>query len=271
MRERFLEIPFSVLDTKQGHWQKRKEKWRELGLESEVGREGGLMKYSKTILSQRKYIRGSSIFDEALTELMYHWFCPEQGKILDPFAGGSVRGIIAHYLNRQYVGIELREEQVVSNRNQAQRIIPDNQPTWHMGDSDKVLDSISDEFDFIFTCPPYFSLEVYSELPDDLSNMSDEEFIVKYESIIKKSCDKLKKGAYACIVVGDVRDKNGYYKDFITTTKLAFYKAGMRLYNEAILLQGGLNLAGMRVNRIFTASKKLVKVHQNVLIFKKPK
>jgi hypothetical protein len=40
---------------------------------------------------------------------------------------------------------------------------------------------------------------------------------------------------YACFVVGDVRDKKtGFYKDFITDTKKAFYKAGlnfiMKLY-----------------------------------------
>ena len=54
-----------------------------------------------------------------------------------------------------------------------------------------------------------------------------------------------------------------------TITKMAFYKAGLKLYNEAILLENGLNTATMRADRQFTASKKLIKVHQNVLIFKK--
>ena len=123
----------------------------------------------------------------------------------------------------------------------------------------------------IFSCPPYMDLEVYSDRPDDLSTLNDDEFTLKYQSIIKKSCNKLKKDGFAIFVVGDVRDKKtGFYKDFITITKMAFYKAGLKLYNEAILLENGLNTAAMRADKQFTANKKLVKVHQNVLIFKKP-
>jgi DNA modification methylase len=55
---------------------------------------------------------------------MYKWFCPEGGTILDPFAGGSVRGIVANYLGFKYTGIELRQEQVDSNREQALDILP---------------------------------------------------------------------------------------------------------------------------------------------------
>ena len=36
-----------------------------------------------------------SVFDPVLCELMYYWFSFDKAKILDPFAGGSVRGIIA--------------------------------------------------------------------------------------------------------------------------------------------------------------------------------
>lgn len=39
-----------------------------------------------------------------------------QGHILDPFAGGSVRGIVASTLARWYVGVDLRGGQVAANR-----------------------------------------------------------------------------------------------------------------------------------------------------------
>lgn len=41
------------------------------------------------------YQSGTSIFDPVLCELAYRWFTPADGSILDPFAGGSVRGIVA--------------------------------------------------------------------------------------------------------------------------------------------------------------------------------
>jgi len=68
--------------------------------------------------------------------------------------------------------------------------------------------------------------------------------------------------------VGDVRDRNGDYYGFVPDTIKAFQAAGMKLYNEAILLNS-LGTAMLRVNNCMK-SKKLVKVHQNVLVFRKP-
>ena len=47
-----------------------------------------------------------------LCELMYYWFSFEGAKVLDVFAGGSVRGIVAQMLNRDYTGIDLSKEQI---------------------------------------------------------------------------------------------------------------------------------------------------------------
>jgi hypothetical protein len=68
----------------------------------------------------------SSIFDPVLAELAYRWWCPLGGTILDPFAGGSVRGIVAAKVGRQYVGGELRSEQVEANIKQANEIIKED-------------------------------------------------------------------------------------------------------------------------------------------------
>jgi len=274
LRDKYVEPPFTRLDAVSGSWQKRKNLWKQKGIKSELGREGALcLAQGLNSFDPRESYTGTSIFDPVLCELMYKWFCPDAGTILDPFAGGSVRGIVANYLGFKYTGLELRPEQVESNRQQGLDILPiTNQPQWYEGDSDILLnDKWSFDFDMIFSCPPYMDLEVYSDRPDDLSTLNDDEFTLKYQSIIKKSCNKLKKDGFAIFVVGDVRDKKtGFYKDFITITKMAFYKAGLKLYNEAILLENGLNTAAMRADKQFTANKKLVKVHQNVLIFKKP-
>ena len=273
LRDKYVEPPFTRLDAVSGSWQKRKNLWKQKGIKSEIGRDENALKYSSMINGKSESYTGTSIFDPVLCELMYKWFCPDGGTILDPFAGGSVRGIVANYLGYKYSGIDIRQEQIDSNREQAMDILPiENQPQWYVGDSDVLLnDKWNFDFDTIFSCPPYMDLEVYSDRPDDLSTLNDADFTLKYESIIKKSCDKLKKDGFAIFVVGDVRDKKtGYYKDLITITKMAFYKAGLKLYNEAILLENGLNTAAMRADKQFTAGKKLVKVHQNVLIFKKP-
>jgi DNA modification methylase len=267
LRDRFIEPPFSVLDTKTGNWQRRKKDWFKVGIKSEVGRKKNMLKMSKTASLGKK---DTSIFDPALCELLYKWFVPENGTILDPFAGGSVRGIVSNYLSFNYTGIDIRPEQVESNREQALDILDvNNQPQWYVGDSNKVLDGFDKEYDFVFSCPPYADLEVYSDLDGDISNMPYNKFMTAYEEIIAKSCKLLKRGSYACFVVGEVRDKKGHYIGFVPDTIKAFEKAGMKFYNEGILLNA-IGTASLRAPRIFGSNKKLVKVHQNVLVFVKP-
>jgi tRNA G10 N-methylase Trm11 len=61
---------------------------------------------------------------------MYRWFVPQEGTVLDPFAGGSVRGVVAAHLGYKYTGIELRKEQVKANEKQAKDITPNNLPKY---------------------------------------------------------------------------------------------------------------------------------------------
>ena len=269
LRDKFIEPPFSILDTKSGNWQKRKRLWIGKGLKSEIGRDAKVINMGTTAVEKNsaEYV---SVFDPALCEVLYHWFCDEGGTILDPFAGGSVRGIVANYLGYKYSGIDIRQEQVDSNREQSMDILPiTNQPQWYVGDSNELLnDNWNTKFDMVMSCPPYADLEVYSDLEGDISNKPYKQFLELYESIIAKSCKLLKVGGYACFVVGEVRDKNGFYIGFVPDTIKAFEKCGMKFYNEAILLNA-IASASMRANGNMK-SQKLVKVHQNILIFKKP-
>jgi len=274
LRDKFIEPPFSVLDAKSGNWQKRKKIWRKLGIKSEVGRDATAFNLkdwvNKKSYNKNKLKSDVSIFDPALCEVLYNWFCPENGEILDPFAGGSVRGIVANYLGYNYTGIDIRQEQIDSNREQALDILDVNrQPQWYVGDSNEVLNGFKKSFDFVFSCPPYANLEVYSDLEGDISNMDYIDFMKAYEEIIAKSCNLLKSGCYACFVVGEVRDKKGDYIGLVPDTIKAFKKAGVNFYNDAVLLTSGLGAAAMRVNSNMKY-QKLVKVHQNILVFKKP-
>jgi DNA modification methylase len=272
LKDTYIVPPFSILDTTQGDWFNRKNIWKNLGIKSELGRDAECVpsvfgkdeeEYFKKY--GRKPMSGTSIFDPVLCEIMYSWFVKKEGSILDPFAGGSVRGVVAHYLDYKYTGIELREEQVDANVQQGIDILPENPPTWLCGDSNQVLNKIDREFDFVFSCPPYYDLEVYCDDPNDLSNMSYNEFNEVYESIINKSCKLLRNNRFACFVVGNCRDKSGYMMDLVGTTIRAFEKAGLKFYND-IVLKNAYGTAMLRASNTMTY-KKVVKVHQNVLVF----
>jgi len=283
LADKYLMCPTTVLNTRDPKWKELKNKWNKLGIKSEVGRENikknnandfsRMQKYSENKKGVTSYISfnetnsTTSIFDPVICEIIYKWFA--KCNVLDPFAGGSVRGIVANKLGFKYTGIELRQEQVESNREQALNILEvNNQPQWYLGDSEIILDELIPKYDLLFSCPPYMDLEIYSDLENDLSNMNDENFTTKYESIIKKSCEKLINGGYAVFVVGDLRDKKGFLKDFTGITKEAFKKSGMKLYNELILVTP----VGSKAMTLEVGFKKgkLARVHQNIYIFVKP-
>jgi DNA modification methylase len=289
--EKYKVPPFSILDTKQGNWQNRKRLWKNLGLKSEEGR-GDMLIYGKNVADINKYrvqegkaktsqVQGTSIFDPVLCEVLYHWFCPEKGSILDPFCGGSVRGIVAGHLDFRYTGIDLRIEQINANRAQVMHILKSEDKVFYLdGDSNEVLDTFPvleklakknkdfvRAFDFVFSCPPYHDLEIYSDDPADLSNMPYDKFMENYSSIIKKSCDLLKDNRFACFVVGEVRDDKSYYKGFVPDTIRAFEAAGLHYYNEIILVNQ-IASASMRADGNMKYAK-VCKTHQNVLVFYK--
>ena len=260
--ERFTLPPFTILDARSGEWQERKRAWLSMGLRSEVGRlENSLGMSDAASLGEKD----TSIFDPVLVELATRWFSPAGGQLVDPFAGGSVRGIVAGALGRHYWGCDLRPEQIAANQVQADDIAPSVRPVWVCGDSMDML-AHAPAADFVFSCPPYGDLEKYSDDPRDLSAMDWHAFVAAYKRIILRAVGRMKPDTFACFVVGDFRDSRGFYRNFVSETIDGFEQAGARLYNEAILATA-IGTASMRVASMFVPSRKLCKVHQNVLVF----
>ena len=212
---------------------------------------------------------GTSIFDPVLTELLVEWFTPPGGRIIDPFAGGSVRGIVSAVLGRTYWGNDLAERQVIANRLQGETILGAGQTacTWNQGDS-RVMMSRAPDADAVLSCPPYADLEVYSKHPDDISNMPYERFLEAYEEIIARSCERLRPDRFACWVIGDVRDGDGNFRNLPGHTVRAFRRAGLELYNQMILVTAVGSLS-IRVSRQFEKSRKCGTTHQLVQVFLK--
>ena len=289
---KFIMPPFSILDARSGEWQERKRAWLAMGIESEIGRHGKVnnigdretwdesIKDSKAVgslyttfneydeekgKSGNRGDPGTSVFDPVLCELVYRWFCPPRGQVVDPFAGGSVRGIVASCLGMKYWGCDLSKNQIEANEKQAEEITHDHRPYWVCGDSMDELDR-APQSDLIFSCPPYGDLEKYSDDPRDLSNMEWHTFCAAYRRIILRTVKKMKDNSFACFVVGDFRDIKGFYRNFPMLTTIAFEEQKVHLYNEAILVTS-VGTACLRVTKQFNAGRKLCKTHQNVLVF----
>ena len=277
----FEEPTISILDRRSHRWQTRKKYWKNLGIASELGRDENLIYRPalETDASISKKIReignGTSVFDPALAECLIEWFSKESDLILDPFAGGSVRGLIASTKSRHYFGIDLSSSQIEENNKQLNLAKSGYQPSWICGDSYELLSTWektglkkSVMFDFILSCPPYFNLEKYTKDKKDLSNMDWDSFIASYRKIINVSVSKLNDNRFAAWVIGDVRDKDGFLLPFLSETIKAFEDSGARLYNHAITADI-IGSGAMVMKERFRKSRKIVTKHQHCLIFVK--
>lgn len=199
-----------------------------------------------------KSTAGTSIFDPVLCEIGYRWFAPPNGRILDPFAGGSTRGLVAAFLGYSYTGIEIRPDQIAANERQALALSekyrqwnPEGQewnpPQWIEGSSENLTDLtvFEEPYDLIFSCPPYYNLEIYSSDSGDGSSFpSYEAFMVWYENIYRQAVARLKHNRFVFITVGDVRDDKsplGEYLNFEADTIAMFRRLGLYFYNRAVL------------------------------------
>jgi 16S rRNA G966 N2-methylase RsmD len=282
---RFGAPPYSVLDSRKGYWQQRKNLWLGLGIRSEVGRDDDLVYDggSGEVGERMRAIGGTSVFDPMLCELVYRWWLPhlDGAQVLDPFAGGSVRGVVAGWLGAEYHGLELRPEQVAANVEQADELwaAPADaalgapagpRPVYYNGDSEVLLGAaaLPEQVDLVFTCPPYADLEVYSDDPADLSNMDYAAFAAKLATILAAAVQRLAPNRFAVVVMGEARDGHGAYYGVVPTTIDAMRAAGLAYHGEAILITPGGTLP-VRAGRAFNAGRKLGKSHQNVLVFYK--
>ena len=295
LKDRFIVPPFSVLDTKQGYWRERVNMWKSIGIKSELGRGDNLTfnlditpikeqkktrygKCSQESIGDKycRKVQATSIFDPVLCELAYKWFSRDNDKVIDPFAGGSVRGIVGSVCGRYYTGIDLSKQQIDNNVYQFEEIKQKYRNNllhirWINSDSKKYTqEHIDDKYNFMLTCPPYYDLEVYSDSPEDISNCETyEEFLEVYSDILSNCVRMLEDDSFAVIVVGNIRNKkdSGYY-DFVGDTVRIMQNAGCLYYNDIILV----NVAGtlpIRAPLQFNSSRKIGKQHQNVLVFYK--
>ena len=296
--DRFVVPPFSILDTRKGYWQDRKKKWYDIIGDMGESRNDTLVTsleikykdlYQRTRehrkelgISFKEYIekyvsqedlekeqakivaQGVSILDPVMAEIVCRWFGQENGTAFDCFAGDSVFGFVAAHLGNDFTGIELRDKQAALNNERVEGM----KARYICDDGQNVAQHIEPESqDLLFSCPPYFDLEKYSDLPNDASNQgSYEDFIKILENAFTGAVSCLKQNRFAAICVGDVREKNtGFYYDFCGDIKRIFKQNGMRLYNEIILVEQTASTA-LRASR-YMDSRKVAKTHQHLLVF----
>ncbi len=265
LTEKFGIPPFSIFEVRKGYWQKRKNQWKEAIVETGESREETLFG-GDTFIAELGTV---SILDPVLCEIIISWFGLGKGtKCFDPFSGDTVFGHVASVKGCSFKGIEIRPEQVELNKEKCKEYKLNAE--YICDDGQNILNHFKpNSQDLLFCCPPYFDLEVYSDLPNDASNQKTyEDFIRIIEKAMGDSIKILKENRFAAIVVSNIRNrKTGCYRNFVDDMIRIFQKNGMEFYND-IILSDSLGSAPRRAGHNMQ-SRKVVKVHQNVLIFYK--
>lgn len=129
--------------------------------------------------------------------------------------------------------------------------------------------SVPDKVDLVFTCPPYYNLEVYSDAEGDISNAPTYgHFLGSLKGLMFAAFKRLKENRFAVVVMGDLRAPTGYQYGLIDDTVSLAHDLGLQLYNEAILVTP-VGTLPVRTGRTFAVSRKLGRAHQHVLVFYK--
>ena len=274
LQDKYIVPPFSVFNTHQPYWRERLAKWRDLGVYIANGRIAGKA-YDNRRMDKRKSgtqeHNGTSSFNPVVCEVVYKWFLPkDKHRILDPFAGGIVRGAVASILEHEYTGFDVNPVQVDSNYAEYAKVSEKYEirgsAQWLKYDCRHYLSA--EKYDLIFTCPPYYNLEVYSDLPEYLSTKATyAEFLEDYKQIIEHSYDLLNDDCFSVWVVSDVRDKiTTEYYGFVADTIKIHQQAGFKFYNEIILYNDTGNLA-ITSGDYLNKARKVGRQHQNILVF----
>lgn len=246
-------------------------------IEAMVGDGGEARKgvFQKSIGPRQVYRGTESIFDPRIAEWALRLWAPEPPAVVfDPFAGGGTRAIMATAHGLEYVGVELREEEVEVLRARIERAGNPGEATIIHGDSTRkeTIEDIPDgSCGFLLTCPPYYSLETYQGGAADLSMAKTyREFQAGMERVVEGCSRVLARGAFSVWVIGLHRDlKSGALYPLPQDNVQMHVACGFDLMEEVILVRN----SGHSIRRSGTFEKggrHLVRNHEYLQVFRAP-
>jgi hypothetical protein len=255
----------NVWNSIKGDWLRLKDEWNELieaaGEKYDVlnpkyaTREGcwqGESGFSNVVLSTRTIENGeiihktgrshnsnASVLDPVACEVILRFFMPKDGtRVYNPFGGGVQFGFIAGYYGYAYIASEIRQNQCDANNKICQDF---SGVKWIKSDSSTY--EPEGMFDLIFTCPPYYKVEKYTDY-DGNPPEGEINTLGTYENFrdtlfegYRIAIDHLNDNCFFVVMVGDSRDKNGAYYGCEAETELFFKENGLSIYNKITYLE----------------------------------
>jgi hypothetical protein len=232
--------PFTLWDGRAPAWLDRKRQWMALGLRPDGGARG---------------------FDPVAAELIYRWFCPRAGLVVDVSPGDATRAVVALKLGCHYVGVDPDHPQIQANREDCQRVLGEGaHPTFiRANPASGVLTDRA-----LFGHPDL----IVATAPDP-GRGDRSTFLAGWQSLCGQMVELVKPQRFIVVIVRPGRQADGEMWDMAAQTQYAMGMGGAKCWNEAVYCapaaHGGPN--PVEVGAKFQNGRRLAATHANVLVF----
>ncbi len=242
--------------------------------------------------AEERSLKHPAMFPAQLAARLIQSFTTKNdGVVLDPFAGTGSTVLAAEALGKTGIGFDVSEEYVKKARERpcptrdmfvptAPALTPGDRRLY-LADANDLLDYLEPEsVDLVVTSPPYWDILMqqrtadykairhYGEADRDLGKIpSYDEFLDALTAVFEKVRQVLRPGKYCCVVVMDIRKKDRFYP---IHTDLASRLQGIGfIFDDIIIWDRGQEYNNLRPLG-YPAVFRINKVHEYILIFKKP-
>jgi DNA modification methylase len=221
---------------------------------------------------------GLSRFPQDVGTFLVNFLCPENGIVLDPFAGHNSRCELVWRSGRNYIGFDVSHEFMEANHKIKDMIYAENEASIIKNDakinlieidSRNIMDYASKESaDFILTSPPFFDLEYYGPEPEQLGNAKlYTDFLYALQAVFANCFAVLKSGCFAAIEVNDFRSDGVFYAYHADTID-RLRRVGFTIHDIIIVDYGSSFLRAFATD--IEAYKIVGKQHSYMIVARKP-
>jgi DNA modification methylase len=198
-----------------------------------------------------------SPFPVEIATLCAEFFLRDATTVFDPFAGWGERGAAVIKTGKKYIGYDLSPDAIAKAA--------------EMGVANTLCDSrtaVIPAFDGFFTCPPYWNLETYASAAGIDRIKEWGLFLDALFDVFSRSYAAAISGATFCVMVGDWRKQHKYYPLEWEVCDM-FDQLGAAIVDKIVVSRSKVS----KIKIMLPQAKRLgysVRVHENLLVFKKP-
>lgn len=255
-------IPNPKFASREGCWQ------GSAGMSNIVLSKQSVQEDGEILTDKSKDLNGNaSVLDPAVCEIIVRMFMPTNGvRVYNPFGGGVQMGFVAGGCGYEYLSSEIRQNQCDANNALCQEY---PNVKWLKSDTSKFTPK--QNYDLIFSCPPYYKVEKYIDYdgksPEgELNSLSTyEEFRDMLFEGYKRAISVMNDNTFFVVMTGDSRDKNGGYYGSDAEHELFFKEQGLHIYNKIIYLESEFTRRATAKKTL--NSRKYPKCEQRIYVF----